>query len=120
MARTIQSVELPGGARLQYVEQGARAGVPLVLLHGYTDSWRSFELVLPYLRALAAFDTQVLGWDDLPFHFIVDRDGTIYEGRAGGPTAAVPRLSGGDAAVHVALIGSSSPPAPSWGRRSSD
>ena len=49
MTRAIHSVELPGGPRLQYVEQGERSGMPLVLLHGYTDSWRSFELVLPYL-----------------------------------------------------------------------
>jgi hypothetical protein len=65
----------------------------------------------PFLRALAAYDTQVLGWDDLPFHFVIDRDGNIYAGRAGGPTAAVARFSGGDAAIHVALIGSSALPA---------
>jgi hypothetical protein len=67
---------------------------------------------LPFLRALAAFDIQELGWDDVPFHFIIDKDGTIYEGHAGGPSAAVARLSGGDAVVHVALIGASAPPAP--------
>jgi hypothetical protein len=61
---------------------------------------------LPFLRALAAFDIQVLGWDDIPFHFIIDRDGTIYEGHVGGPTAIVSRLAGGDAAIQVALIGS--------------
>jgi N-acetylmuramoyl-L-alanine amidase/Family of unknown function (DUF5719) len=65
---------------------------------------------LPFLRALAAFDTQVLGWDDIPFHFIIDRDGTIYEGHAGGPTATVSRLAGGDAAIQVALIGSTVAP----------
>ena len=32
---------------LHYVECGA--GRPVVLLHGYTDSWRSFRLVLPRL-----------------------------------------------------------------------
>lgn len=64
---------------------------------------------LPFLRALAAYDVQALGWDDLPFHFVVDREGTIYAGRAGGPTATVARFSGGDAAVHVALIGESAP-----------
>src|SRR5262249_36918926 len=48
----------------------------------------------------------------VPFHFIIDKDGTIYEGHAGGPSAAVARLSGGDAAVHIALIGASAPPAP--------
>ena len=34
---------------LDYVEQGDPAGVPLVLLHGYMDSWRSFERLLPHL-----------------------------------------------------------------------
>jgi hypothetical protein len=65
---------------------------------------------LPFLRALAAFDTQVLGWDDIPFHFIIDREGTIYEGHVGGPTATVSRLAGGDAAIQVALIGSTVAP----------
>ncbi len=65
----------------------------------------------PFLRALAAYDTQVLGWDDLPYHFVIDRDGTIYAARAGGPTASVARFSGGDAALQVALIGSSALPA---------
>jgi non-heme chloroperoxidase len=37
------------GVALDYVEQGDPAGVPLVLLHGYTDSWRSLD---PMLRAL--------------------------------------------------------------------
>ena len=34
---------------LPYVEQGDASGVPVVMLHGATDSWRSFEPVLPYL-----------------------------------------------------------------------
>jgi hypothetical protein len=67
---------------------------------------------LPYLRALVAFDTHVLGWDDIPFHFIIDKDGVIYEGHYGGPTAAVPRLAGGDTVVHIALLGTTTPPAP--------
>ena len=57
MTLALRSVELPGGPLLQYVEQGDRSGTPLVLLHGFTDSWRSFELVLahlpPELRAIA-------------------------------------------------------------------
>lgn len=48
---------LPDGLRLPYVEQGDRAGVPVVLLHAFADSWRSFEGVLPHLpgsiRAIA-------------------------------------------------------------------
>jgi non-heme chloroperoxidase len=34
---------------LEYVDVGARSGNVLVLLPGLADSWRSYELVLPYL-----------------------------------------------------------------------
>jgi len=47
----VRSVELPDQVRLPYVEQGDPLGVPVLLLHGITDSWRSFELVLPHLPA---------------------------------------------------------------------
>ena len=40
---------LPDGLRLPYVEQGAGAGPPVVLLHAFADSWRSFERVLPHM-----------------------------------------------------------------------
>jgi pimeloyl-ACP methyl ester carboxylesterase/Flp pilus assembly protein TadD len=52
-----QKVALHDGTALAYVEQGDPDGVPVILLHGYTDSWRSYEIVLPHLppslRALA-------------------------------------------------------------------
>jgi hypothetical protein len=66
---------------------------------------------LAYLRALVAYQTQELGWEDTPYHFVLDQSGTLFEGRAGGPQATVPRLSGGDPVVHVALIGDGAPPA---------
>jgi len=50
-------VEVPGRVRLSYAEQGDALGVPVLFLHGATDSWRSFERVLPHLpdsiRAIA-------------------------------------------------------------------
>ena len=49
MAFNIESIELPTGVNLQYVEQGNPSGVPVILLHGLSDSWRSFEYVLPHL-----------------------------------------------------------------------
>jgi non-heme chloroperoxidase len=49
MTHQIQSITLAGGLTLPYVEHGDPAGVPLVLLHGYSDSWRSWELLLPEL-----------------------------------------------------------------------
>lgn len=45
----VLSLELANGITLQYVEQGDAHGVPVLLLHGITDSWRSFEPVLPHL-----------------------------------------------------------------------
>lgn len=45
----LRSVQLSNGIRLQYAEQGASSGIPVILLHGFTDSWRSFEQVLPLL-----------------------------------------------------------------------
>ncbi len=53
----IRSALLPNGLELPYVEQGAPSGIPVVFLHAYADSWRSFERLLPHLprsiRALA-------------------------------------------------------------------
>lgn len=47
----IKSITLPNRVRLQYVEQGDPAGLPVLLLHGMTDSWHSYERVLPHLPA---------------------------------------------------------------------
>ena len=45
----IKSVELPDRIALSYVEQGDRSGIPVLLLHGVTDSWYSYQPVLPHL-----------------------------------------------------------------------
>jgi pimeloyl-ACP methyl ester carboxylesterase len=44
-----RSVTLSNGIRLSYVEMGDPRGEPLLLLHGYTDSSRSWSLVAPWL-----------------------------------------------------------------------
>jgi pimeloyl-ACP methyl ester carboxylesterase len=44
-----QSVRLANGVTLAYVEMGNPKGEPLLLLHGYTDTSRSWTLVAPYL-----------------------------------------------------------------------
>jgi non-heme chloroperoxidase len=43
------SIRLSTGVTVPYVEQGDPSGVPVVLLHGYSDSWLSYELMLPHL-----------------------------------------------------------------------
>jgi pimeloyl-ACP methyl ester carboxylesterase len=49
MKPTLRQIQLPGRVRLEFVEQGRRSGMPVIALHGVTDSWRSFEPVLPHL-----------------------------------------------------------------------
>ena len=49
MARLIRSAELSNSLKLPYLDQGDPSGVPLILVHGYADSCRSFELLLPHL-----------------------------------------------------------------------
>jgi non-heme chloroperoxidase len=56
MSPTLKSIRLPSGVKLEYAEQGAGDGTPVILLHGITDSWRSYEPVLPHLpSSLRAF-----------------------------------------------------------------
>ena len=69
----IKSIELPSGFTLPYVEQGDTTGLPVVFVHGGTDSWRSWEPVLPYLPdAIHAFALTQRGHGD------ADRPATGY------------------------------------------
>jgi non-heme chloroperoxidase len=61
----VKSIELPNKLKFSYAEQGSQSGIPVVFLHGYTDSWRSFELVLPHLpQSLHAFALSQRGHGD--------------------------------------------------------
>ena len=51
MESAAKYLELPHRIKLSYVEQGSTSGIPVLLLHGVTDSWHSFERVLPHLPA---------------------------------------------------------------------
>ncbi|MGH2702518.1 MAG: alpha/beta fold hydrolase [Actinomycetota bacterium] len=65
MAPVIKSVELTNEVMLSYVEQGNPSGVPLLLLPGLGDSWRSFELVLACLpESIRAFALTQRGHGD--------------------------------------------------------
>ncbi|HEU4658961.1 MAG TPA: alpha/beta hydrolase [Capillimicrobium sp.] len=49
MMLTLDAVRVPGGVRLPLARQGGPGAVPVLMLHGWGDSWRSFEPVLPAL-----------------------------------------------------------------------
>lgn len=42
-----KSIRVSTGVTLNYVESGKQGKTPIIFLHGYTDSWRSFESVIP-------------------------------------------------------------------------
>jgi pimeloyl-ACP methyl ester carboxylesterase len=44
-----RNVELRTGVRLRYADVGPRNGTPVLLLHGYSDSWFSFSRILGLL-----------------------------------------------------------------------
>jgi pimeloyl-ACP methyl ester carboxylesterase len=58
------SLRLPSGVTLSYVEQGNPSGLPVVMLHGITDSWRSFEPIMPELRSFRLFAISQRGHGD--------------------------------------------------------
>jgi pimeloyl-ACP methyl ester carboxylesterase len=65
MAIRSKTVMLTSGVALDYVEQGDRSCLPLLLLHGYTDSWRSFEPLLAAMpRGLRAIAVSQRGHGD--------------------------------------------------------
>ena len=71
--RLIKSAALANGLKLPYAEQGDRSGVPMVFLHAFADSWRSFERVLPCLpRSIRAIAPTQRGHGD------ADRPGSGY------------------------------------------
>jgi pimeloyl-ACP methyl ester carboxylesterase len=62
-------VHLSTGVRLRYAEQGDPHGHPVILLHGYSDSWVSFSRVLPLLDRryhVYALDLRGHGESDRP------------------------------------------------------
>ena len=48
---TVSQVALANGVTLEYAERGPRDARPVIMLHGVTDSWRSFEPLMPHLPA---------------------------------------------------------------------
>ena len=88
---------------LPYVEQGDADGVPVVMLHGVTDSWRSFEPVLPHLPdSIRAIAVTQRGHGDAP----KPESGYLIEDLAGDVVALMDELELGPAIVVGHSMGS--------------
>ena len=62
-------IQLSTGIRMHYAEQGTALGEPIIVLHGYSDSWFSFSRVLAPLareRRVYALDLRGHGRTDKP------------------------------------------------------
>jgi non-heme chloroperoxidase len=61
----IKFAKLSTGVKLQFAEQGDRTGIPVIFLHGLSDSWYSFKLVLSSLpNSIHAFSISQRGHGD--------------------------------------------------------
>jgi non-heme chloroperoxidase len=96
MTGTIGHVTLRDGVRLEYEERGDPDGVPVLLLHGATDSRRSWDTVLPHLPpSIRAVALSQRGHGDS------DKPGALYtiEQMAADAAAAIDALRLGPAVV---------------------
>src|SRR5687767_14868215 len=77
LCKTTRPVTPCFGPKLEYVDRGNLRGVPVILLHGYTDSWLSYATVLPHLapriRAIA-ISQRGHGESDRPYAGYRSRD----------------------------------------------
>ena len=71
-------MDLPGGLRVHYRDEGRREGPTLVLVHGYSASLHAWE---PWVRSLSS-DYRVISLD-LPGHGLTRTDQGYPAGRAG-------------------------------------
>ncbi len=83
-----------------------------VIIH-QVDAAVTASTSLDFVRALVTYQTDTLGWEDMSYHYLIDPEGNLFEGRLGGPSSAVGRMSGEDTVVHIALIvAHDTPPSP--------
>ena len=52
-----------------------------VVLHHAGVLWKHGDRSRSKIRALQSWGQREKGWPDLPYHFLLDPEGTIYEGR---------------------------------------
>jgi len=70
----------------------------------------------PYMRAIYYFHTHTNGWCDIGYNFVVDRFGTVFEGRYGGitrPVIGAHALGFNTGSTGVALLGTFTDTVPS-------
>lgn len=81
-ARTVRVNDL--GQKLRWPQSYSSTVKLLVVHHTAQDLRNDPRSPLERVRALYQYHAKTLGWGDIGYHYLIDEDGTIYEGRAGG------------------------------------
>jgi hypothetical protein len=76
------SVETWGGTRLDLAKTNAKPHTPtrITLHHGGVAFLRDKDPA-QYLRNLQSWSRSTRMWADIPYHYLIDLDGKVYEGR---------------------------------------
>lgn len=117
MTLTEQSIRLPNGVMLRYVEQGPAGAMPVILLHGFPDSWHSYESVLAHLSdsiRVIAVSQRGFGNSDRPATGYAPRDLAADLSncmklrdipRRAGPRIVAPRTFQASSCARIVVIG---------------
>ena len=76
----IISVEEWGGSRINVGPTRKHEIKHITLHHGGVDFLKGTDTA-HHLRNLQAWSRNTRGWPDIPYHYLIDPDGKIYEGR---------------------------------------
>lgn len=71
---------------MDFATTGRRHKVTHLTVHHQGERWLQDGDVPAYLRRLQMWSRSIKGWSDVPYHYIIGPDGTIYAGRE--PTLA--------------------------------
>lgn len=82
VAPKVVTIEEWGGVRVDMRATNAREHVPerITLHHGGVAFLRDRD-PMQYLRNLQTWSRNTRGWADIPYHYLIDLDGRVYEGR---------------------------------------
>lgn len=69
------------GSTPQPIPEERRHVPEFVTIHHAGVLWKAGDEGAAKLRGLQAFGQREKGWPDLPYHYLITPDGTIYEGR---------------------------------------
>jgi hypothetical protein len=104
IARTVE--ETPDGKKLSWPMEYSPAVRLLVVHHTALSVGSDTRSPLERMRALYQFHAVNRGWGDIGYHYVVDENGQIYEGRAGGQYVAGGHVYCGNVGtIGVSLMG---------------